>query len=68
VPQVDNISFYLFHFRLENNPVKSRSRGIILNPSSREVISLRKMDSLTVVLNVTGAKKVSCDVMPEGFR
>ena len=35
-------------------------------PSGREVISLQKMDSLLVVLNVTGAKKLSAKRL-DGF-
>jgi hypothetical protein len=35
-------------------------------PSGREVISLQKVDSLIVLVNTTGAKKVSA-MLQEGF-
>jgi hypothetical protein len=37
-----------------------------MGPPGGEVISLQKVDSLIVLVNATGAKKVSA-MLPEGF-
>jgi hypothetical protein len=47
---------------------ESYFRGdVMAGPSRREVISLQKADSLLVLEGGWEAKKVSCDVTPDGF-